>query len=283
MLSSLFNAGRKTLTNQAVRYFATQTEQTVEKTVEKTSWVPWTIAASSVSFPVAYALFQKQSPQVKAEQPSGTAPGNQEVFKTKIGETLASAIQSFAPINAFKTQMNTILYYPEDKNKQLIVNKYIAHVNEDVMQELIFDSDRSDAKLIGVCYTITEKLFNQLPEEEKKLWSSNAYSVLSGLNVAPRLPYAMEHKLMSDLAPTYGKAIATWQVDKYSLPMGLPTFLAAPSHDGIIRPEVIQDRDRRLGISTVEEAKHRSDIPYPKKISGADELEKTKLRLTTTA
>lgn len=278
MLSSVLNAGRKVLTNQTARYFSTQTEKVVSE--KSASWVPWGIAVSGVTIPVAYTVLQNQ---VKAEQdrPSEVAPGSQETLKSKFGETLASAFQSFAPINAFKTQLNTILYYPDEPNKQLIVNKYTSHVNEDVMQSLVFDSDRSDAKLIGVTYTITERLFRQLPEEEKQLWSSSAYSVLSGIEVAPRMPYPMEHKLMSDIAPTYCKTIATWQVDKHTLPMGLPTFLAAPAHSGIIRHDIIRDRDRRLGISTDEESKNRSDIPQPQKIPGADQLEKSKFRLTT--
>lgn len=48
--------------------------------------------------------------------------------------------------------------------------------------------------MIGVAYVISERLFSKLPEEEKKLWSSNAFLVKSGIKIAPRMPWAAEHR-----------------------------------------------------------------------------------------
>jgi hypothetical protein len=36
--------------------------------------------------------------------------------------------------------------------------------------QLIFDSNEENARLIGVEYVVSERLFKGLPEEEKKLW-----------------------------------------------------------------------------------------------------------------
>lgn len=55
-------------------------------------------------------------------------------------------------------------------NRQLIAHHYCSHINQDVRQCVIYDSDRPDARLIGIEYIISEELFNQLSTEEKKLW-----------------------------------------------------------------------------------------------------------------
>lgn len=88
---------------------------------------------------------------------------------------------------------------------------------------MIYDDDKTGAKLIGVEYIISEKLFKALPEEEKKFWHSHAYEVKSGLLCAPRIPDAVEHKAMEELVNTYGKTFHTWQIDRGDeLPYGPP-------------------------------------------------------------
>jgi hypothetical protein len=196
-----------------------------------------------------------------ASSDTPTVPGEPETKKSLVGETVASAIQNFAPVNQFKTHLATIKCYADDPTHQEIVHEYVSHLNEDVMQSVMYDSDSSEAKLIGVEYTITEKIYNELPAEEKCLWHPRLYEVKSGLMVAPRMPRMMENKLMKDLAPTFAKSVSIWQVDSDRLPIGVPHILRAPTRDGIIRPELIRDRDKKLGIDIEEEKKARKDIP----------------------
>jgi len=230
--------------------------------------VPATLLGIAATAPLLYTHIRKVQAAAWSEG-SKPAPGDAETAKSYVGETVAAAIQSFHPVNAFKTHLNAIACYADDPNKQLIVDKYMAHVNEDVMQTLIFDSDKSDAKLIGLEYTITQKLFNSLPEDEKKLWKSSAHAVLTGNVVAPRMPMVMEHKLMEDLTPTWCKSVATWQVDKFDLPIGHPTYLAAPVS---LKPDLVYERDRRLGVDTDEERRNRADIKPPPGFSPEDDL-----------
>ncbi len=55
------------------------------------------------------------------------------------------------------------------------------HYNQDMRQCAIFDSPEADARLIGVEYIISEKLFDTLSDEEKKLWHSHEYEVKGGI------------------------------------------------------------------------------------------------------
>jgi len=203
----------------------------------------------------------------------GRVPGDRETYKTRIGETLASITQSHTPMNEFHTHTVEIPMVVGKTDKQLITHCYTNHINEDFMQSVLFDSDSKDARMIGVSYTITERIFNELPDEERKLWSSNAYGVKSGLTVAPRMPWTVEHRLMSDLAPTYSKSYMTWDV-RDPLPLGIPSLLVKPTRDGMIRNDMLRKRDEELNINTEAERKNREDIPMPKILPGADSWEK---------
>lgn len=90
-------------------------------------------------------------------------------------------------------------------SRQLIAHHYCSHINQDVRQCVIYDSDRPDARLIGVEYIISEDLFNALPAEEKKLWHSHVHEVKSGQLVAPGVPDIAEKEVMKELINTYGK------------------------------------------------------------------------------
>jgi hypothetical protein len=190
-------------------------------------------------------------------------PGKQQSMTSRIGEDMASMIQSFPPLKQFDTHLSTIKCYGNNLKRQVPVHEYVMHVNDEVMQCLIMDSDRSDAKLIGVEYIISDRLYQQLPSDEKKLWYSKGYEMKSGALVAPRMPMSMEHKLMSDLAPTYAKSVALWQVDKDRLPLGLPQFMISPNREGLLDSNVLRQRDRSLGIDSEAERKNRSDIKVP--------------------
>ena len=54
---------------------------------------------------------------------------------------------------------------------------YCSCTNDEVRQCVIYDSADSNARLIGIEYIISRRLFESLPEEEKKLWHSHTYEV----------------------------------------------------------------------------------------------------------
>jgi len=235
----------------------------------------WLIIGGTVAATVAFLIMELNPGSASGEERviDTRPPGDTRNVKTMVGEYSAELLQSHAPLKAAHTHVTSIMLFADDQNKQIITHGYIAHLNEDVMYELLYDSDKSDAKLLGIKYIITEKLFKSVPEFEKKFWTSNAYAVRSGITVAPGLPWTMEHKLMSDLAPTYSKAMSMWDVYRDPLPFGAPSLLITPTHDGQVNPRLIQERDARLGVNTAKEKEHRRDIPMPRLQPGSDAWE----------
>lgn len=67
---------------------------------------------------------------------------------------------------------------------QVEAHHYCSHLNEEVRQCIIYDSADNNARLIGIEYIISRRLFEALPEEEKKLWHSHQYEVRPPLHKA---------------------------------------------------------------------------------------------------
>lgn len=82
-------------------------------------------------------------------------------------ETGAAAIQSRPPVDAISTYLDGFHFYSGDKNGQMEAHHYVTVLNEDVMQAVIYDGNTKNARLMGVEYIISERLFKTLPPEEK--------------------------------------------------------------------------------------------------------------------
>lgn len=222
------------------------------------------IGASVAAGGIWYLTTRKNKDKLFAEQKRGgeNVPGRAESMTARVGESMASMTQNFAPIKQFDTHVASIRCYGNNTKRQIPVHEYIMHINEDVMQAILYDSDLPTAKVVGVEYIISDKLYRQLPEEEKKFWYNHAFEVKSGTMVAPRMPNAMEKKLMSNMGNTWGKTINLWQVDRDRLPMGVPTFMTSPTDYNTLNNDLIARRDAQLGIDTMKERKNRESIKF---------------------
>jgi hypothetical protein len=192
------------------------------------------------------------------------APGEEKDSKSKSLELGADILQNKSPLKKINTYVNGFHFYNGNIKAQMEAHHYVSQLNEDLHQAIIYDGNGEDAKIMGVEYIISERLFRQLDEEEKKLWHSHHYEVKSGTLVAPGIPDAVEHELMEKLVSTYGKTIHTWHTDQQrELPIGSPMIMMGFTKDGQLDTRLLADRDRRFDISTVEKKKNRSDIPDP--------------------
>jgi len=200
-----------------------------------------------------------------------TPPASREICATD-----AEVLQGENPLQAIHAHLCGFHFYSGDVKRALRVEHYCSHVNEDIYQCVIYDSDKKNARLIGVEYVISEVLFKQLPAEEKKLWHSHRYEVMSGQLTAPGLSDAVEKTLMKEFVSTYGKTWHLWQVDRGDkLPLGLPKLMMGFTADGQADPKMVADRDRDQGIDSSKVKAKRADIPTRPVAAGADGWQKT--------
>jgi hypothetical protein len=198
-------------------------------------------------------------------------PGAPATAKTRALEGGAALLQQKAPVEALNVYVDGFHFYNGNVDIQVEAHHYCSIVNEDVRQCVIFDGNGADAKLMGIEYIVSRRVFEALPADERKLWHSHVYEVRSGTLIAPGIPDTAEHELMEGLVDTYGKTWHTWHADQgHALPTGHPMLMAGFTADGQIHPDMVASRDARFRVSTEDERKLRADLPEPTIVEGAD-------------
>src|SRR5262245_24241152 len=168
-------------------------------------------------------------------------------------------------------------YHLAKKDPGIVIeaHHYCAAVNEEVHQCVIYDTAGKGARILGVEYIISDKLYQGLPDEEKKYYHPHAYEVIGGLLIAPGMPAEDEKKFMAGLITTWGKTWHTWPDPKAPLPMGEPLLMWSAGQDGQISAAELARRDKQFKVSTEELRQRRAylgpvpNVPAPKSL---DEL-----------
>ncbi|HDS1735603.1 MULTISPECIES: OBAP family protein [Pseudomonas] len=223
----------------------------------------------SLSLPIACSLLWAcAAPETRS--PVDT-PGRPESATTKLLEAGAATLQSKPPIEAINAYLDGFHFYNGHPDVQMEAHHYCSILNEDVIQCVIFDGNRKDAKIMGVEYIIDEKLFAELPTKEKAMWHSHGYEVSSGQLIAPGIPAPAEHALMQRLAHTYGKTWHTWHTDQdKALPVGVPQLMMGFTADGQADATMVEQRNRRLDVDAIKTKAQRADIAIPATDPDAD-------------
>lgn len=199
------------------------------------------------------------------------SPGTKETAATKTLEAGAAALQNKPPIEAINAYLDGFHFYSGNMQGQMEAHHYCAILNEEFIQCVIYDGNVKDAKIMGVEYIVSERLFKTLPAVEKALWHSHVHEVKSGQLLAPGIPEVAEHELMKKLVGTYGKTFHTWHTDlQKELPIGVPQVMMGFTADGQVNAEMVAARDRRFGVDSTAKKKNREDILTSTIAEGAD-------------
>jgi hypothetical protein len=205
---------------------------------------------------VSHNVAQADELEAEAKMAKGTS------LKHKMGTLVSDVLQPYAPLRQFGAHIDAFCWVSGDQNRQLEGHTFVVFLNDDLAQCITYDSDKPNARLIGVEYIVSDKIFKTLPAEEQALWSSNAYKIKSGIAVAPRLPQVAENSLLGDEIRTYSKKILTWHVDKDYLPRGIPQLCFNFTEDGPkLDEELLRRRDYRMGIDSHQLAEARKHLP----------------------
>lgn len=124
-------------------------------------------------------------------------------------------------------------------------------------QCLLYDSPSPGARLIGIEYMITPRLYATLDAAERRLWHSHVFEVKSGMLVMPQPSLLVppgawdsaETAEMDEIVKLYGKIYHLWQVDRGDkLPLGEPQLMTSVTAPGQVEglEEMMDDRDKRF-------------------------------------
>ena len=206
-----------------------------------------------------------------------SAPGPAAGEPPKAGTTALQAgarvLQPMGP--AGKLDIHLVGFHPmkDAPHEQMEAHHYCHQLNEDLAQCALFDSDAEDARLVGIEYIISERLFAQLPAQEHALWHPHNGEILSGQLSAPNLPLPAEHALMKRKMNSYGKTWHVWHPGDAALPLGEPHLAWSFNREGEIDPALVQRRDAAATTRTAERRENRRDLlPLARPQQGVDAL-----------
>ena len=146
-----------------------------------------------------------------------------------------------APVHALHAHFCGIHIAKNNPKFQLVAQHYCMSRSEEMHQCLLYDSSEKNAKLLGVEYIISDRLYRELPDAEKKYWHPHTYEVLAGGLIAPSMKPEDELTFMKALLTTWGKTWHTWPDPRTPVPDGR----ALADVGGHRRRPDRQGRDRR--------------------------------------
>jgi hypothetical protein len=236
------------------------------------------IRISAICFATMCSILPSLAPAQEASPPQTAPPGREKSAKTETLEAGAKVLQSNAPIKGYDIYLAGFHPMKDHPEQQMEAHHYCHQMNEDFAQCVLFDGNTRNANMNGVEYIISEKLFDSLPEEEKKYWHPHNGEILSGQLVAPGIPKVAEKSLMKMKMNSYGKTWHFWNTGHQGhsadkLPFGDPMLAWSFNRDGEIMPGLIEQRDQRMGVDSARIRKDRADLqPLAKPQSGVDVL-----------
>ena len=201
----------------------------------------------------------------RSSSPLASPPGAPERSRTNALEAGAAMLQDNGPVA--KLDIHLVGFHPmkHRPRQQMEAHHYCRQVNEDFAQCALFDAEGEDANLTGIEYIVSERLFDELPEEERVYWHPHNGEILSGQLVAPGLPGHAEKALMRSKMNSYGKTWHTWHTRDGlrpgdALPHGPARLAWSFNRSGEALPGLVEARDRRMGIDSASLARKRSDL-----------------------
>jgi len=194
-----------------------------------------------------------------------TAPGADRTPTTTALESGANLLQAKAPVEAIAMYLNGFHLSKDDPAMQMEAHHYCNQANEEFAQCVLFDGNTAGARLMGIEYIISARLYDTLPADEKAYWHPHNYEILSGQLRMPGLPDVVERQALEGKINSYGKTWHTWMTGVHGhaadpLPFGPPHLQWSFNRDGEADPGMEAARDQRFGFDTVEERRARQAL-----------------------
>ncbi len=205
-------------------------------------------------------------------------PGDEKTAKTRTLEAGAKVLQRNSPLGPMDVYLVGFHPMKEHPEHQMEAHHYCHQVNQDFAQCTLFDGNERNANLTGIEYIISEKLFETLPQDERKYWHPHNGEILSGQLVAPGIPAVAEKALMKDKMNSYGKTWHVWNTGAMGqagdkLPLGPPMLAWSFNRDGEAKPGLVEQRDKKMEVNSAEKRRQRADLQsLARPQSGVDDL-----------
>ena len=147
--------------------------------------------------------------------------------------TSLSGIAIGTPSEGFNLHIDAQKHFPD--NPDMVAHHYCKTVSDNLIECLLFDSDKDDAKLIGIETVVGAESYNTFSTEEKALWHYHKTEIPKVNATLPDLSPEEAAKVVKSLEETYGKVYVLWEPGNSKLPIGKPVVynFANPASKGV--------------------------------------------------
>jgi hypothetical protein len=219
------------------------------------------------------------NPTISRRESPVTPQGEGRSLWRRTLEAGAAVLQDTPPLKDFDIYVAGLHCAKHEADMQMEAHHFCRQVNQDFLQCVLFDGNTKDANLIGIEYSVSERVFDALPEAEKPYWHPHNYEVLSGQLCAPGLPDVAERAFLKELMNSYGKTWHTWHTGRHdgepgdTLPLGDPKLMWSFNRDGEADERLKSNFQHHMGIDEADKRAQRQQfvgLAHPQR--GVDEM-----------
>ena len=136
-----------------------------------------------------------------------------------------AAPQSIIPSEGWTLHIDATKHIP--KMPDMIAHHYCKPVSGGLIECQLYDSDKPDARLIGVEVVVDKETWGKFPKKEKALWHYHKTELLKVDPTLPDLSPEEGAKTLKGMEETYGKVYILWNPAKNE-PIGRPAVSILP-------------------------------------------------------
>lgn len=126
------------------------------------------------------------------------------------------------PIDGWTLHIDAKRHIP--KMPDMVVHHYCKQVAGGLTECQLYDSDKPDARLIGVEMVVDSATYNKFTRTEKALWHYHKIEIPKVDAMLPDLSPEEAAKTLKGLEETYGKVYILWNPAKSKSPVGKPVI-----------------------------------------------------------
>jgi hypothetical protein len=148
------------------------------------------------------------------------------VVMTAVMFTLPWSVQTVRaagpmPSDGWTLHIDAKLHFPGKPD--MIAHHYCKPVAGGLTECQLYDSDRADARLVGVEVIVGPDLHKKFSKAEQGMWHYHKVEIPKVSATLPDLTKEEADKVVKDIEDTYGKIYLLWDPAKQELPSGRPS------------------------------------------------------------
>ncbi len=130
-----------------------------------------------------------------------------------------SAAQAAKPTEGWTLHIDAKRHFPNLPD--MIAHHYCKPVSGGLTECQLYDSDKPDARLVGIEVIVSKETWGKFSEKEKALWHYHKIEIPKVEAVLPDVSPEESAKILKSIEETYGKVYILWDPAKKE-PVGKP-------------------------------------------------------------